>query len=61
MLEVKASPNAFTQEYWKTENLDTFDGVGWAAGGVSTGGGLEDVSAATIKRYTQTLTVRSAR
>ena len=57
VLEVKASPNAFTQEYWKTENLDTFDGVGWAAGGVSTGGGLEDVSAATIKRYTQTLTV----
>ena len=57
VLEVKASPNAFTQEYWKTENLDTFDGVGWAASGVSTGGGLEDVSAATIKRYTQTLTV----
>ena len=57
VLEVKASPNAFYQEYWKTENLDNFDGVGWAAGGVSTGGGLEDVSAQTIKRYTQSLTV----
>jgi transglutaminase superfamily protein len=57
VLEVKASPNAFTQEYWKTENLDNFDGVGWVAGGVSTGGGLEDVSAQTIKRYTQNLTV----
>ncbi|HUB03857.1 MAG TPA: hypothetical protein VMA76_02255, partial [Solirubrobacteraceae bacterium] len=57
VLEVKASPNAFNQEYWKTENLDNFDGVGWTAGGVSTGGGLEDVSLATIKRYTQTLTV----
>ncbi len=57
VLEVKASPNAFNQEYWKTENLDNFDGVGWVAGGVSTGGGLEDVSAQTIKRYTQNLTV----
>ena len=40
VLEVQTSPKAFGGEYWKAENLDTFDGVGWAAGGVSTGGGL---------------------
>lgn len=57
VLEVQASPKAFQGEYWKTENLDTFDGVGWAAGGVSTGGGLEGVSAHTLDRYTQNLTV----
>jgi protein-glutamine gamma-glutamyltransferase len=55
--QVQASPKAFAGEYWKTENLDTFDGVGWAAGGVSTGGGLEGVGAHTIDRYTQNLTV----
>ncbi len=57
VLEVQASPKAFGGEYWKAENLDTFDGVGWAAGGVSTGGGLEGVSARTLDRYTQNLTV----
>ncbi len=57
VVEVKASPSAWTGEYWKTENLDTFDGSGWAAGGVSTGAGLPDVSARTVKRYTQNLTV----
>ena len=57
VLDVQASPKAFPGEYWKAENLDTFDGVGWAAGGVSTGGGLEGVGARTLDRYTQSLTV----
>jgi protein-glutamine gamma-glutamyltransferase len=57
VLEVQTSPKAFGGEYWKAENLDTFDGVGWAAGGVSTGGGLEGVSNRTLDRYTQKLTV----
>jgi transglutaminase-like putative cysteine protease len=33
VLDVQSSPKAFTGEYWKAENLDTFDGVGWAAAG----------------------------
>ncbi len=57
VLEVQASPKAFGGEYWKAENLDTFDGIGWAAGGVSTGGGIEGVSAHALDRYTQNLTV----
>ena len=32
VLDVQAAPEAWTGEYWKTENLDTFDGSGWAAG-----------------------------
>ncbi len=57
VVEVHASPSAWTGEYWKTENLDTFDGTGWAAGGVSIGAGLSQVSAKTVKRYTQNLKV----
>ncbi len=57
VLEVKASPKAWVGEYWKTENLDAFDGMGWAAGSFTTAGGLEGVSARTIKRNTQNLTV----
>ena len=57
VLDVQSSPQAFPGEYWKTENLDTFDGVGWAAGAVGTGGGLEAVSRRTVARYTQKLTV----
>jgi protein-glutamine gamma-glutamyltransferase len=57
VLQVQASPKAYQGEYWKAENLDTFDGIGWAAGGVSTGGGLEGVSPRTLDRYTQNLTV----
>jgi transglutaminase-like putative cysteine protease len=56
VLEVKASPKAFTGEYWKTENLDTFDGRGWTSGS-SGGSPPEGVSAATIRKYTQTLTM----
>ena len=57
VLDVQASPEPFLGEYWKAENLDTFDGVGWAASGVGGGGGLEGVSARTFDRYTQRLTV----
>ncbi|HET6866452.1 MAG TPA: transglutaminase-like domain-containing protein [Solirubrobacteraceae bacterium] len=56
VLEVKASPKAFVGEYWKTENLDTFDGRGWSSGS-SGGAAPEAVSAATFRKYTQTLTV----
>ena len=56
VLEVKASPKAFPGEYWKTENLDTFDGRGWTSG-TSGGSPPEAVSSATLRKYTQTLTV----
>ena len=56
VLEVKASPKAFSGEYWKAENLDTFDGRGWAAGS-SGGTSPEDVKAGTLAQYTQSLTV----
>jgi transglutaminase-like putative cysteine protease len=56
VLEVKATPAAWPGEYWKAENLDTFDGRGWAAGGPPTAA-LPPVSLATIARSTQTLTV----
>ncbi|HTP20881.1 MAG TPA: transglutaminase domain-containing protein [Solirubrobacteraceae bacterium] len=57
VLEVHSAPKAFTGEYWKTENLDTFDGVGWADGGGVDGAPLPGVEANTIRRYTQNLTV----
>ncbi|HEY1520704.1 MAG TPA: transglutaminase-like domain-containing protein [Solirubrobacteraceae bacterium] len=62
VLEVKSAPTAWSGEYWKTENLDSFDGVGWAEGGATLGlappsSALPGVSAATIRRYTQNLTV----
>jgi protein-glutamine gamma-glutamyltransferase len=57
VLSVSASPAVFSGEYWKTENLDTFDGTGWATGAANSGVGLIGVSAATITNYTQTLTV----
>ena len=37
VLEVKSAPTAWSGEYWKTENLDSFDGVGWAEGGATAG------------------------
>ena len=57
VLEVQASPKVWSGEYWKTENLDTFDGSGWAEGGGVDGAPLPGVSAKTITRYTQNLTV----
>jgi hypothetical protein len=56
VLEVKSVPKVWKGEYWKTENLDTFDGVGWVAGG-SGGSPPEGVTPATLRKYTQTLTV----
>ncbi|HTX09426.1 MAG TPA: transglutaminase domain-containing protein [Solirubrobacteraceae bacterium] len=63
VLSVSASPAVFSGEYWKTENLDTFDGSGWVTGGPTFNGGpasasgLPGVSLATFKEFTQTLTV----
>jgi protein-glutamine gamma-glutamyltransferase len=57
VLDVQSSPKAFPGEYWKTENLDTFDGVGWVDDGGVVGAPLAGVSANTIGRYTQHLTV----
>jgi transglutaminase-like putative cysteine protease len=56
VLDVTASPKAWNGEYWKTENLDTFGGSGWVAGGPTAGAGAP-ISRSTITRYTQTLTV----
>ena len=57
VLSVSASPAVFLGEYWKTENLDDFDGTGWATGAANSGVGLTGVSAPTIAKFTQTLTV----
>ena len=57
VLSVSATPKVWAGEYWKSENLDTFDGTGWAAGGVGSGVGLPGVSPRTIRHYTQNLTV----
>ena len=57
VLNVSATPKVWSGEYWKSENLDTFDGTGWAAGGVGSGVGLPGVSPRTIRHYTQNLTV----
>jgi len=57
VLNVSATPKAWTGEYWKSENLEEFDGTGWAAGGAGSGVGLPGVSRRTIRHYTQNLTV----
>ncbi len=57
VLNVSATPKAWNGEYWKSENLDNFDGSGWAAGGVGSGAGLPGVSPRTIRHYSQDLTV----
>jgi len=57
VLNVSATPKVWPGEYWKSENLDDFDGTGWAAGGVGSGVGLPGVSQRTITHYTQSLTV----
>jgi protein-glutamine gamma-glutamyltransferase len=57
VLSVSASPSVFNGEYWKTENLDDFDGTGWGTGPANPGAGLIAVSAPTIAHFTQTLTV----
>ena len=57
VFDVKASPGPFPGEYWKTENLDRFDGSGWVSGLAGAGVGERDVAAATLKAFSQTLTV----
>ncbi len=57
VLSVSASPAVFSGEYWKTENLDDFDGTGWATGAANSGAALSGVSSPTIAKFTQTLTV----
>jgi transglutaminase-like putative cysteine protease len=57
VLDVSATPKAWTGEYWKSENLESFDGTGWAAGSFGSGVGLPGVSQRTISHYTQNLTV----
>jgi protein-glutamine gamma-glutamyltransferase len=57
VLNVSATPKVWNGEYWKSENLDDFDGSGWAAGGVGSGAGLPGVSQRTLRRYSQNLTV----
>jgi hypothetical protein len=54
VLQVQASG----PEYWKAQNLDVFDGVGWAAGPAPTISPWQaQVSAASLKRWTQTIQV----
>ncbi|HUE27375.1 MAG TPA: transglutaminase-like domain-containing protein, partial [Solirubrobacteraceae bacterium] len=54
VLEVQASHG----EYWKAENLDTFNGTGWNLGSVLDGGDpMTTVSPAAISRWTQSLRV----
>jgi len=55
VLDVQASPKVWPGEYWKAENLDTFDGIAWTSG-ASTGAGPVGVSQQTLSRYSQTLT-----
>jgi len=57
VLSVTASPGVFSGEYWKTENLDNFDGTGWVDTGASSGAAPIGVSQQTLEEYTQTLTV----
>lgn len=58
MLQVKATPGAFAGEYWKAEDLNTFDGQGWVTGDISGADELPPgASARELKRWTQTLEV----
>jgi protein-glutamine gamma-glutamyltransferase len=57
VFDVAVSPAAFPGEYWKTENLDSFDGSGWVTGSVGAGVGEGGVSPATLTAFTQKLTV----
>jgi transglutaminase-like putative cysteine protease len=63
VLDVTATPKVWPGEYWKTEDLNAFDGTGWVAGDVGLGNDLSSVSAKTVAKYTQTLgvTIRAMR
>ena len=54
VLEVVAS----RPDYWKAQNLDVFDGLGWTAAQTPVSDSWQDqVSPASLKRWTQTLQV----
>jgi transglutaminase-like putative cysteine protease len=53
VLDVKASRG----DYWKTENLDTFDGVRWVSGALQAPGLLPTPDPQAAARWTQTITV----
>jgi len=59
VLEVHA-PHA---DYWKTENLDIFDGNGWATGSLGPPPPADAISSSARKRWTQTIqvTIRAMR
>ncbi|MGB8879036.1 MAG: transglutaminase-like domain-containing protein, partial [Solirubrobacteraceae bacterium] len=57
VLSVSAAPAVFSGEYWKTENLDSFDGTSWVTGAVDSGTKLIGVSSSTYREFSQTLTV----
>jgi len=44
--------------YWKAENLDIFDGSGWAQGTVPNVSALTGVTAGARERFTETLSVK---
>jgi protein-glutamine gamma-glutamyltransferase len=44
-------------DYWKAEDLDSFDGRGWVAGQVSGGDQYAGVDGSSINRWTQTIRV----
>ncbi len=49
--------HARTPQYWKTENLDAFDGRVWTNGGGPPVGGARAISPATLRRWTETVQV----
>jgi transglutaminase-like putative cysteine protease len=44
-------------DYWKAENLDVFNGVGWGTGSGVTGSRVPGPSPASLRRWTQTIQV----
>jgi protein-glutamine gamma-glutamyltransferase len=57
ILSVSASPRVFSGEYWKTENLDDFDGSGWVTAPAGLGVNLIGVSSSTYSEFSQKLTI----
>ncbi len=53
VLEVKATSG----DYWKAENLDVFNGTGWSAESAAVEAPAGGVTSATLKRWTQRITV----
>lgn len=56
VLEVKASPGVWGGEYWKAENLNSFDGVGWTAGDIG-GDSVQGIKQRTLSEFSQNLQV----